>query len=70
MLNNILNDWRINMKKTIAILVLTILTTVSCELFDGEAWERIEREKKEKGVNCYRDYSGYFYCEDRDGNPW
>ena len=70
MLNNILNDWRINMKKTIAILVLTILTTVSCELFDGERWERIEREKKEKGVNCYRDYSGYFYCEDRDGNPW
>ena len=69
MLNNILNDWRINMKKTIAILVLTILT-VSCELFDGERWERIEREKKEKGVNCYRDYSGYFYCEDRDGNPW
>ena len=57
------------MKKIVAVLVLTILT-VSCELFDGERWERIEREKKEKGVNCYRDYSGYFYCKDRDGNPW
>ena len=56
------------MKKIIAILVLTILT-VSCELFDGELWDEIHREQKERGRTCYRDYSGYFYCEDKYGNP-
>ena len=65
---NILNDWRINMKKIMLMLIL-ILTTVSCELFDMERWERIHREQKERGRTCYRDYSGYFYCEDKYGNP-
>ena len=50
MLNNILNYRRINMKKIVAVLVLTILT-VSCELFDGERWERIEREKRNHYVS-------------------
>ena len=56
------------MKKIIAILVLAILT-LSCELFDVERWERLEREDKERGVSCYRDYKGNFYCEDKYGNP-
>ena len=67
MLNNILNDWRINMKKTIAILVLTILT-VSCELFDPNVWEEHQKDREERGVNCYRRYNGTFYCKDKYGN--
>ena len=50
------------MKKIIILLVL-IMTTVGCEFFDGEAWERIEREDRERGRTCYRRYNGTFYCE-------
>ena len=55
------------MKKIVAVLVLTILT-VSCELFDGERWERLERENKERGRTCYRYPSGNIYCKDKYGN--
>ena len=56
------------MKKIILILIL-LMITVGCELFDGEAWERIHREDKERGRTCYRYPSGNFYCEDKYGNP-
>ena len=56
------------MKKIVAVLVLTILTTVSCELFDGEAWERIEREDRERGRTCYRNEYGNYSCRDKYGN--
>ena len=56
------------MKKIILILIL-LMITVGCALFDGEAWEELHREQKEKGRQCYRDYKGNFYCEDKYGNP-
>ena len=55
------------MKKIIAILVLTILT-VSCELFDPNVWEEHQKDREERGVNCYRRYNGTFYCKDKYGN--
>ena len=68
MLNNILNDWRINMKKIIILLVL-IMTIVGCELFDSNFWDEIHEEDRERGRTCYRYPSGNFYCEDKYGNP-
>ena len=57
------------MKKLIMLLILST-TIINCEFFDGEAWDEVERRREERGVKCYRDYYGYFYCEDRDGNPY
>ncbi len=55
------------MKKVLVILLL-IMTTVGCALFDGELWEEARREREERGEQCYRDYNGTFYCVDKYGN--
>ena len=55
------------MKKIIIMLVL-LMSVVGCELFDSNFWDEIHEEDKEMGKQCYRDYSGYFYCEDKYGN--
>ena len=52
------------MKKLI-ILALLIINIVGCALLDAELWEEVKKENKERGRACYRDYKGYFYCEDR-----
>ena len=48
--------------------MILLLTTVSCELFDGEEWARYRERREERGAKCYRDYYGYFYCKDKYGN--
>ena len=57
------------MKKLIILLIL-LTTVINCGFFDSEEWAKGEEIRKERGVKCYRDYYGYFYCEDRDGNPY
>ena len=44
------------------------LNVSNCELFDLERWIRINREDSERGRECYRISSGYFYCKDRNEN--
>ena len=55
------------MKKILVIITL-LLTTIGCELFDGDEWAKYKERRKERGVECYRDYKGYFYCKDKYGN--
>ena len=57
----------INMKKSI-LLVILALTTVSCELFSPSRWAEYEKDRAERGVECYRRYDGTIYCKDRNGN--
>ena len=57
------------MKKLI-LLVIFALTTVSCELFDSNSWDRARQKAADRGRTCYRTSSGYFYCEDRYGNRY
>ena len=57
------------MKKILIIMIL-LLTTIGCELFDAAYWDEVDREREERGVKCYRRYNGTFYCRDRDGNPY
>ena len=54
---------RRNMKKILVIMIL-LLTTVSCELFDGEEWARYRERMEERGRTCYKRYDGTVYCED------
>ena len=55
------------MKKILIIMIL-LLTTIGCELFDAAYWDEIEREDKERGIKCYRNHNGTFYCKDKYGN--
>ncbi len=50
--------------KKIIILIVLLITIMSCELFDSERLDRIERENKERGRVCERDGEGYYYCYD------
>ena len=59
----------INMKKLILILILA-LTTVSCELFSPSRWAEYEKDRAERGVECYRRYDGHVYCEDKYGKRY
>ena len=58
-----------SLKKLILITILG-MAVVSCSLLDNEAYQEMKRERAEKGVKCYEYSSGYFYCEDRDGNSY
>ena len=59
----------VDLKKLFLITVLGI-AVVSCSLLDNEAYQEMKRERAENGHHCYRTSSGYFYCEDRDGNRY
>ena len=43
----------------ILILILVGLSMIGCSLLD-----EVNREDEERGRECYRTSSGYFYCED------
>ena len=50
--------------KKIIMLVILAMTLFSCELLDPSGWERAHQKAAERGRECYRTTSGYFYCED------
>ena len=56
-----------NMFKILVVILLG-LSVASCELFSPSYWNRVNKSWEEKGTECYRTSSGYFYCEDKDGN--
>ena len=58
------------MKNVFRILIVVLLgaSVASCSLLDNEAYQEIKRERAERGVRCYEDQYGNYYCEDKDGN--
>ena len=58
-----------SLKKLILITILG-MAVVSCSLLDNEAYQEMKRDRAERGRECYRTSSGYFYCEDKDGNRY
>jgi len=54
--------------KKIFLIVILVITAVSCELFSPKEWAAYNKRRAERGVRCYRDESGYVYCEDKYGN--
>ena len=50
------------MKKILVIMIL-LLTTIGCELFDAKTWDEAEEWAKERGRECYKE-RGYYYCKD------
>ena len=56
-----------SLKKLILITILG-MAIVSCELFSPSRWDRVRRENKERGRECYETRSGYVYCKDKYGS--
>ena len=52
----------INLKKLFLIVIL-VLTTVSCGLLDLEEWNEARERREERGRKCYEYSSGYIHCE-------
>ena len=52
------------MKKIILLSIILIITMISCSARDIELWNETDRIMEERGHTCYRNYKGYFYCED------
>ena len=55
------------MKKLILMIILGMMAA-GCSLLDNEAYREMKRERSERGVRCYEDRYGNYYCEDRYGN--
>ena len=56
------------MFKKILLMVILAMSVVGCSLLDNEAYQEMKRDRKERGVRCFKDPSGYYYCKDRYGN--
>ena len=54
---------RKNMKKILVIMIL-LLTSISCELFDSNYWDEVDRGMEERGHVCERNEKGYWSCYD------
>ncbi len=50
--------------KKILVIVILVLTTIGCELFDVEEWAEYREDRKRRGRTCYERYDGYYYCKD------
>ena len=50
--------------KKIVVLVILAMTLVGCELLSPTRWAEYEKDRAERGRECYRDRYGNFYCED------
>ena len=56
------------MFKKIVLIVVLAVSVVGCTAHDMALWKEAKQERKERGVKCYRNENGYFYCKDRYGN--
>jgi len=56
------------MFKKILLMAILVMSVVGCSLLDNEAYQEMKQERRERGVRCFKDSSGYYYCKDRYGN--
>ena len=56
------------MFKKILLMVILATSVVGCTAEDIAIWKDSDRRMAERGVRCYEDSSGYYYCKDRYGN--
>ena len=49
-------------------MIILVMSVVGCELLDPKGWKEADRRAAERGVRCFEDSSGYYYCKDRYGN--
>ena len=49
-------------------MVILAMSVVGCTAHDMALWKEAKQERKERGVRCYENENGYYYCKDRYGN--
>ena len=56
------------MFKKILLMIILAMSVVGCSLLDNEAYQEMKRDRRERGIRCYKRASGTYYCKDRYGN--
>ena len=56
------------MLKKILLMVILAMSVVGCTAHDMALWKEAKQERKERGVRCYENETGYYYCKDKYGN--
>nr|WP_314294298.1 hypothetical protein [Leptotrichia massiliensis] len=56
------------MFKKILLMLILVMSVVGCELLSPKEWSEYNKRRAERGIECYKTSSGYYYCEDRYGN--
>ena len=51
-------------------MIILAISVVGCELLSPKEWREYHERKAERGVRCYKDSGGYYYCKDRYGNVY
>ena len=54
-------------KKILLMIILTV-AIMGCTAEDMALWKEAKQERKERGVKCYENENGYYYCKDKYGN--
>jgi len=49
-------------------MIILAMSVVGCSLLDNEAYQEMKRDRRERGIRCYKRADGVYYCEDRYGN--
>lgn len=62
----------IGMNKLLKILLLIMVafSVVGCELLSPKEWKKTNQAWREKGVRCYEEANGNYYCKDKYGNRY
>ena len=56
------------MFKKILLMVILAMSVVGFELLSPKEWSEYNKRRAERGVKCYENENGYYYCKDKYGN--
>ena len=58
------------MFKKILLMVILTVAIIGCSARDIALSKEAKQERIERGVRCYENENGYYYCKDRYGNVY
>jgi hypothetical protein len=56
------------MFKKILLMIILVMAMIGCTAEDIAIWKDSDRRMAEKGIRCYENENGYYYCKDKYGN--
>ena len=56
------------MFKKILLMIILVMAMIGCTAEDIAIWKDSDRRMAEKGIRCYENENGYYYCRDKYGN--
>ena len=49
-------------------MIILVMAMIGCTAEDIAIWKDSDRRMAEKGIRCYENENGYYYCKDKYGN--